>query len=208
VKIINDTEEDRIYIDTGITDLDDEAITIDRLDGYGGCDVAINHSMMTWDQLDKLKQAIKLAEKEWRPLVKPDTPIEIMRPSTPMLYNVHRRDKFTIHGAVKLEDGKIAFLSFQYAKSSDGYDLWRVHGYDDPSFARFHLHGYRKRFSPVMESPECLLDAINIDAPLEFYELANELMPTGISQFKLRADNKCGFYDGHFDHAVERPSAQ
>lgn len=59
-------DEDSEYMDTGARDLDGDPIVVRNADGYGGCDIQIEGSIMTWAQLDKLKAAIAIAENRWR----------------------------------------------------------------------------------------------------------------------------------------------
>lgn len=59
--------EQRSYIDLEDVDLDGQSLIIEDVEGYGGCDVQIFDSILTWAQVDALKDAIKMAEKKWRP---------------------------------------------------------------------------------------------------------------------------------------------
>ena len=59
-------ELDLEWIDTEERDLDGESIIVRNAYGFGGCDVQIEGSIITWKQLDKLKKAIAEAERLWR----------------------------------------------------------------------------------------------------------------------------------------------
>jgi hypothetical protein len=64
---ITNAESDEKELQTGITDLDARPLNLTFMDGYGATDIAIGESGgITWKQLDELKKAIALAEKEWR----------------------------------------------------------------------------------------------------------------------------------------------
>lgn len=54
------------YIDTERTDLDGEDIMVINVCGFGGCDIEISGKIMSWEDLDALKEAIAEAEKRWR----------------------------------------------------------------------------------------------------------------------------------------------
>jgi hypothetical protein len=58
--------DDKEHFDTEERNLDEGPITVANASGYGGCDVEITAGIMTWQQLDKLKEAIKEAELRWR----------------------------------------------------------------------------------------------------------------------------------------------
>jgi len=64
MRYIQDDEGD--WIETEERDLDGEDINVRNANGYGACDIDIGYHIMTWKQLDKLKEAIAEAEKRWR----------------------------------------------------------------------------------------------------------------------------------------------
>ena len=59
-------DEDGERIDTGLRCADDCPIEVIFCDGYAGCDVQVGHQVMTWKELDVLKEAIAKAERRWR----------------------------------------------------------------------------------------------------------------------------------------------
>ena len=59
-------KDDTEYINSEITDLDGDRVIIINSDGFGACNIQICCHTLTWKQVDELKEAIKLAEKEWR----------------------------------------------------------------------------------------------------------------------------------------------
>jgi hypothetical protein len=61
-------DDDGEVIETETLDLSGEEINVRNANGYGACDVQIElgDGIMTWDNLDKLKAAIALAENLWR----------------------------------------------------------------------------------------------------------------------------------------------
>jgi len=64
MRVVIDDDGERI--ETEERDLDGESIEVGRCNGFGGCDVQVSGGIMTWRQLDELKQAIALAETKWR----------------------------------------------------------------------------------------------------------------------------------------------
>jgi hypothetical protein len=55
------------WIETGIIDITNNKVAVVNMKGLGACDIALDcEGGITWDQLDQLKEAIALAEKEWR----------------------------------------------------------------------------------------------------------------------------------------------
>ena len=66
MKKIYDTETETDIIDIEERDVDEEWILVENANGYGGADITICNVTMTWKQLDKLKEAIKEAEQDWR----------------------------------------------------------------------------------------------------------------------------------------------
>jgi len=66
MRIITIMETDTTYIDPEIKDLTDEPVLITKLDGYGGCDIAVGNHYLTWAQFDTFMEALTAAAKEWR----------------------------------------------------------------------------------------------------------------------------------------------
>ena len=66
--VIDAYDEGLEVLNTGIEDIDGDELNLVNTDGYGGSNIAIGaNSGITWEELDKLKEAIKLAEQRWRP---------------------------------------------------------------------------------------------------------------------------------------------
>ena len=66
MKVIKDYDEGVEHIDTERLSLDGGNILVENADGFGGCDITIGSHTMSWEDLDKLKEAISIAEKLWR----------------------------------------------------------------------------------------------------------------------------------------------
>lgn len=63
MKLVKDFDE---YIDIGVKGFDGNAVNIHRMFGFSSVDIFIRGGHISWDDLDKLKKGIELAEKLWR----------------------------------------------------------------------------------------------------------------------------------------------
>ena len=59
-------DEDGDYYVTGIRNEDGEDLRVGDSEGYAGTDIHINDWCMRWDDVDRLKEVIALAEQRWR----------------------------------------------------------------------------------------------------------------------------------------------
>ena len=65
MEIVIDTNTGVEVIKVGM-DGEDEHFEVAQTGGYAGCDVFIGNHPLTWETLDDLKEAIKIAEIRWR----------------------------------------------------------------------------------------------------------------------------------------------
>ena len=77
--------EDEEWFSTESRDLNHRPIRVYNADGYGGCDIRICSHNMTWEQFDKLKEAMSLAEAAWR---KPPKDNPVTHPAVRILEGV------------------------------------------------------------------------------------------------------------------------
>jgi hypothetical protein len=66
MKLIKDLDEDIEYLDLEETDIDCHDMHIHNCDGYGAYDVQVLDYILTWAQVDVLKNGIAEAERLWR----------------------------------------------------------------------------------------------------------------------------------------------
>lgn len=66
MRIELNTEDQCEIIHLDKRDANDDWITVENANGYGACDITVCHQTMTWDTLNKLKEAITIAEQRWK----------------------------------------------------------------------------------------------------------------------------------------------